>query len=424
MVGLLRCLLSMSRFYLFYTTILTVFLTVFSLPLMLLWLVVIVIESLFTSILLVTYIYPHKLFQKIRGKSYKKNQPAKGNIREIAKMIRAIPVKTLPIPSRFSTSLAHLSDIPNYFFDTLKITRCLFYPYPPAFSRETISLGGKISLAGYVGIQLDENRQVKQRPAIIIVHGLFNTKNHNMVRKTALYFYYELGFHVVVPDLRDFGKTLDQCEAVLSGSHYEGLDIIALANMIKSRTGCPTVGLLGFSYGAASVISAAWHNQDNIINGGVMAFAPFADLHEAIEYIDRRPRVLSPFYPLYLFFRLTFLSRVRGRLKTRKVHTMRDYLEQVSAPYYGISADSLIRRSSPQHYINSLNADTLIIHAKDDPVIPVEHSERLARESHNNDRVEVIFLRKGGHFAHQFLQKKWYHETLKEFFTYWFHHHS
>ena len=150
------------------------------------------------------------------------------------------------------------------------------------------------------------------RPGLIVVHGLFTTRRFDYVREPAVRAFYEWGFNVAAVDLRSFGLTGLMNEAPSSGGWKEGEDLIAVARALK-ELGATSVGALGISLGASSVLGACHpEGADEALDGGILAVSPPADVGHATERLSRQVPLSHPAYALNYGFRAMLLSRVRG----------------------------------------------------------------------------------------------------------------
>lgn len=259
----------------------------------------------------------------------------------------------------------------------------------------------------------------EKRPAIILVHGLFNTKNHAMQHRIALYLYNELGYNVAIPDLRDFGETSDMEQAPIFGSYQECQDMVSLAKHLKQSYNASRVGLIGYSFGGATAMQAAYHNEDKAIDNGIIAFNGFSHMNSALDHIDNKPPMLDEFFPVYLFFKWTFLARVRERYKDHTIQGFQDYIKKVVLPFYGGNANDFYHKNSVAYKGKFIDTPLLIIHAEDDPVVLSDHARYMAPLSQRNSNIQVIITPKGGHYGYWIVSPKWLQQVLKEYFGYW-----
>lgn len=350
---------------------------------------------------------------RIRRRSLPEVVEERKSNKEIADTLRKIPFRTRWIPQRLTTTLAYLPDMINYLLDSKKPTRCTFYHYPDSFVEIQLTLTQNIKHQITLGRHPGE-----PRPTIILIHGLFNTKNHAMQHRIALYIYEKMGYNVVIPDLRDFGVTSDINQAPIFGSYQEGQDMVELAKQLKQDFGAKSVGLLGYSFGGATAMQAAYHN-DGTIDGGIVSFNGFAHMESAINYIDTKPPFLDEFFPVYLFFKWTFISRIREKYGNQKINNFHDYINKVVLPYYGGNKNDFFHKNSVIYKAKFIESPLLVIHAEDDPVVLVEHAQYMKAMSQRNPNIQVITTSSGGHYGYWILAPHWLHQVINNFFQYW-----
>jgi predicted alpha/beta-fold hydrolase len=207
-------------------------------------------------------------------------------------------------------------------------------------------------------------------------------------------------------------------EAPSSGGWKEGEDLIAVARKLK-ELGATSVGALGISLGASSVLGAC-HPQgaDEALDGGIIAVSPPADIAASTERLSREVPFNHPAYPLNYGFRAMLTSRVRGS-RWPQVSKLSDALDQVSAAYYGLDVEQVQQRSSAVNHIADARVPVLVLHPVDDMVIPVSHAEMLATAAAENDLVRVWQLAGGGHGALDAIDRDWTYAVYRRFFERW-----
>jgi pimeloyl-ACP methyl ester carboxylesterase len=230
--------------------------------------------------------------------------------------------------------------------------------------------------------------------------------------------FFEWGFNVAAVDLRSFGLTGLMNEAPSSGGWKEGEDLIAVARELK-RLGATSVGALGISLGASSVLGASHpEGAEDALDGGILAVSPPADIDHATERLSRDVPLKHPGYALNYGFRAMLLSRVRGS-RWPDVTRLNEALDQVSAAYYDLDVEEIRRRSSAVNHIAEARVPVLILHPEDDHVIPVRHARMLAEAAAGNDLVRVWTLPGGGHGALDAIDRGWTYSVYRQFFERW-----
>ena len=286
------------------------------------------------------------------------------------------------------------------------------YNYPRQFHELVIEGAEGVRIAASVALQ------DVPRPGLIVVHGLFTTRRFDYVREPAVRAFYDWGFNVAAVDLRSFGLTGLMNEAPSSGGWKEGLDLIAVARALKEM-GSTSVGALGISLGASSVLGASHpEGAAEALDGGIIAVSPPADVAQATERLSRQVPIKHPAYLLNYGFRAMLLSRVRGS-RWPDVSLLSEALDQVSAAYYGVGVEEIQRQASAVNHIAGARVPVLVLHPVDDHVIPVSHAEMLADAAAGNDLVRVWTLPGGGHGALDAIDRDWTYSVYRRFFERW-----
>ncbi|MBC7341539.1 MAG: alpha/beta fold hydrolase [Clostridia bacterium] len=329
-------------------------------------------------------------------------------ITEFYNQLEAIPFRPRFLPGAVATSIWGLPDVPSMFFDTSPRTVGKLYRYPPPFVPVKFTSDDGTPLAGLMALQPDQ-----PRPGVVIVHGLFASKNALYVKKPALKAYREWGFNVIVPDLRVFGESRYLSGAQSTGSWREGQDVLAAAEILADVINAPPA-VMGFSMGAASVLQAAAQARAGQI-AGTLAVSPYSDLRRQVAYISRRPKPWEGYSSVYPVFSLLLRRKRKDMGLPKGIDTFAALLEQVSALYYHMTSHELYQLGSPGQVVKRIQVPTLIIHGKDDPIIPVVEAEELARNAVNNPWVKTMIMPKGGHCAFDIVEPSWTWSVYQRF---------
>jgi pimeloyl-ACP methyl ester carboxylesterase len=286
------------------------------------------------------------------------------------------------------------------------------YAYPRQFHELTFDVADGVRIAASVALQ------DVPRPGLIVVHGLFSTRRFDYVREPAVRAFFEWGFNVAAVDLRSFGLTGLMNEAPSSGGWKEGEDLIEVAKRLK-RLGATSVGALGISLGASSVLGACHPpGAEEALEGGILAVSPPADVGASTERLSRDVPRKHPAYALNYAFRAMLLSRVRGS-RWPNVTRLDEALDKVSAAYYGLDVEEIRQRSSAVNHIANARVPVLVLHPEDDQVIPVRNARMLAEAAADNDLVRVWTLPGGGHGALDAIDRRWTYSVYRQFFERW-----
>ena len=338
-------------------------------------------------------------------------EPGERSMESLMAELESFPCSLRPTP--WGELRKGLRDISTFVITQHHDAAVLGYSYPSQFSEHVFEGADGVGIAASVAIHEEP------RPALIVVHGLFSTRRFDYVRQIAVRAHYAWGFNVAAIDLRSFGLTGLMSEAPSSGGWKEGEDLIRVAEQLHER-GATSVGALGISLGASSVLGASHPEGAEALDGGILAISPPADVGAATERLSRRLPLRHPSYLLNYAFAAMLLSRVRGS-RWPLVADLNEALDEVSAAYYELDPEEIRSRSSAMKHIAAACVPVLILHPRDDHIIPVRHAERLREAAAGNDLVRVWTLPGGGHGAIDAVDERWAYSVYRRFFERWAH---
>jgi predicted alpha/beta-fold hydrolase len=337
--------------------------------------------------------------------------PAERSMEALMRDLEAIPSRLRSTP--WAEPRKGLADMATFVLTQHQEAANVGYAYPRQFIQEVIEAPDGVRIAATVGLH------DSPRPGLIVVHGLFTTRRFDYVRQIAVRAFYDWGFNVAAVDLRSFGLTGLINEAPSTGGWKEGEDLLAVARHLRGF-GCTSVGALGISLGASSVLGASYPpGADEALDGGILAVSPPADVGAATERLSRTVPLKHPAYALNYGFRAMLLSRVRGSRWPDDVTRLDDALDRVSGAYYGLDTEEIRRRSSAVNHIAEAKVPVLVLHPSDDHIIPVRHAHALAEAAAGNELVRVWVLPGGGHGALDAVDERWTYAVYRTFFERW-----
>jgi len=336
--------------------------------------------------------------------------PAERSMTALMDDLEAIPGDLRPTP--WAEPRKGLRDLSTFVLTQNRHAAVIGYAYPRQFFDHVFDGADGVGIAASVALQ------DSPRPGLIVVHGLFSTRRFDYVREIAVRAFYEWGFNVAAVDLRGFGLSGLMSEAPSSGGWKEGEDLVCVAEQLHAM-GASTVGALGISLGASSVLGAAHTDGCAALAGGVLAISPPADVGKATDRLSRQLPLKHPSYLLNYGFKAMLLSRVRGSRWPEDVRDLNQALDRVSGVYYGLSDEEIRSRSSPVNHIARTGVPSLVLHPEDDRIIPVRHAHALARAAEGNDLVRVWVIPAGGHGAIDAVDERWAYAVYRLFFERW-----
>ena len=315
--------------------------------------------------------------------------------------------------SDFNELRRGFADISNFVVAQHREGAVIGYRYPGQFKDHIVEGAEGERIAASIALQ------EAARPSLIVVHGLFTSSRFDYVRQIAVRAYYEWGFIVAALDLRSFGMTELTTPAPSTGGWKEGLDILALARYMK-ELGATSVGALGISLGGSSVVNACHYDEAaTTLDGGILAVSPPAVPLQVWERLSEPVPRGHPRYPIHKAFKAALTSRVRSGRWPPEAEDMLSVMENVSAPYYGVSAEEVWERSRGLDHVPESKVPLLILHPEDDHIVKVEQARMLAEAARGNDLVRVWILPAGSHGLLEAADPRWTHGIYRIFFERW-----
>jgi len=234
---------------------------------------------------------------------------------------------------------------------------------------------------------------------------------------------YEVSINVVRLNQRNCGGT----ENLTPTLYHSGLygDLRAVVAELRERDLLPEVLVCGFSMGGNLALKMAAELGDERWPRllGVCAISPPVDLSETarhLEYLSNR---------LYQWRFVSGLKRMMVRKKelypklydlrnVERLHTVRQFDELYTALHGGFSdAEDYYAKSSALPLLSKIRVPTLILHARDDPLVPSAPS--LSKEASENPNVLVVTPHRGGHVGFVSgegkLERFWAEATIVKF---------
>ncbi len=240
-----------------------------------------------------------------------------------------------------------------------------------------------------------------QNPVVVMLHGLAGChRSSYLVRMAAML--NQHGVRTFRLDLRGcgagFGLALKPYNAGCSD------DVLAVLRAVT--TWCPgsPISLFGFSLGGNIVLKLLGEAPDQLPSALVRAAAinPPIDLARCTYGLSRWPlRHYDAYFVRQLLQRLRELQQRRADFVPpsfpRTPRRLVEFDDQFTAPRSGFhNADDYYQRCSSEQFIPAIRVPTLILTARNDPLIPVASFENLSPP--NNVRLHIA--EGGGHLGY------------------------
>lgn len=214
-----------------------------------------------------------------------------------------------------------------------------------------------------------------ERVTVVLVHGLGGSADAPYVLGAARQAF-RAGADVIRLNQRNCGGT----EHLTPTLYHSGMshDLAAVVRELAERDGLRRIVVAGFSMGGNLALKMAGEMGEGApaALAAVYAVSPSVDLQETVENIERVPN---------LPYQRTFVRGLRRLVRRKKelyptlydvrrldrLRTVRDFDELYTAPHGGFAgADDYYARSSALPFVPLIRVPTLVVHARDDPLVP------------------------------------------------------
>jgi len=240
----------------------------------------------------------------------------------------------------------------------------------------------------------------RDSPTLVLVHGLEGSSESSYMRGAAEKAFLS-GFHVLRLNQRNCGGS-DALTPTVYNSGLSG-DFRAVLNELITRDGLRDICFAGYSMGGNLVLKMAGElgatAPAELI--GVCGICPTLELAVCVDAIARPDNRL---YEIHFMRRLKARMRRKARLFPGKfdlsvlarLRTIREFDDVVTAPHSGYrDAADYYERASAVRSSQQISVPTLILTAKDDPIVPF--SLFAAPAITGNSRIALEAPEHGGH---------------------------
>ncbi len=186
--------------------------------------------------------------------------------------------------------------------------------------------------------------------------------------------------------------------------YHSGLtgDTRAILEQLQGRRAEPLF-LIGFSLGGNVALKLAGELGETQLLAAVVAISTPIDLAKSVRAIDR---------PVNFLYTRRFLDRLRDRVRRKsrispdlysedgleEVKTIWEFDDRFTAPLFGFgTAANYYATQSAINFLPAIRIPTLLIAAKDDPLVPFEiYNDPVFR---NNPALTLVATEHGGHLG-------------------------
>ncbi|HEX9815994.1 MAG TPA: alpha/beta fold hydrolase [Candidatus Thermoplasmatota archaeon] len=322
--------------------------------------------------------------------------------------IRAWPTKprSLAGPSNWLNGILLFADFIASVPPTMSKLSSGWRSYPKDFEKVRFPSLDGIELVGWFG----RSKLPGPRPGLILLPGLFTSKDNNRIRARSVRILREWGFHILTLDLRGIGES--QRVRSTPGAK-EADDIVAAIRWFEQNADAAPLHVYAESLAASAALVAVGREGKagrELCSGRVLSVSPYADPRPILERFSGRIdwSDFSLAGPKALF---KVILRMTGTGESE----FDDYVAN-AANDYKIPLQDLLRDSTALEFIEHVRTPTAIIHSLDDSMVPVDHAHQLVAKANGNAAFGAILLPWGNHCLYEMAEPDWYWETLRAFF--------
>lgn len=226
----------------------------------------------------------------------------------------------------------------------------------------------------------------KEGPIVIVLHGLEGSIQ-SIYANAMLAAICKQGWRGLFLHFRNCSQNVNRMD--LTNHIGDTLDIMNILSIIRHREPDVHLGCIGFSFGANVLLKLLGQMGSRCKIQGAACVSPPFKLDVCSLY--HKKSIMCKVYEQRLvhYMKRSILRKFKDRdtppvdLKQMSgCHNFRSFDKVVTAPLHGFSdIDAYYKDSSSYYYISGVKTPTLIIHALDDPLIPLEAIPKLSEFS-------------------------------------------
>jgi len=199
-------------------------------------------------------------------------------------------------------------------------------------------------------------------------------------------------------------RTCGGTESLSETMYHSGLtsDTLHILQQIRRERPEPLF-VVGFSLGGNVALKLAGELSENSLLTGVCAASTPIDLAACVRMLDRSSNRL---------YARRFLSRLKERIRAKAkisphlyttegldaVDDIWGFDDKYTGPLFGFgNAENYYRTQSAREFLSQIRTPALVIHAKDDPIVPPEVYGHPAFST--NPFLELVTTEHGGHLG-------------------------
>jgi len=216
-------------------------------------------------------------------------------------------------------------------------------------------------------------------PAVVVLHGIAGSKESHCCRRAAVALH-RAGYHVVRLDMRGAGESIVDAPSL----YHAGLtsDLDRAVRHVANDPRVSGVLVLGFSGGGSHALKLAgeWGDRPP---PGVLAIATISAPLDYTRVAARMDGLACLPYRFHVLRGLLDRARAFALHHPRRAHwrpkdldaikRFRAFDERIIVPMHGLrDVDTYYAESSSGPWLGKVTVPTLVLHAEDDPMVPID----------------------------------------------------
>ncbi len=253
-------------------------------------------------------------------------------------------------------------------------------------------------------------------PLVILIHGLAGTETSSYIIMTARALCND-GYTVMRLNLRGAGPSRPVCK--LQYHAGRSVDLRDAVQSLDAEWQNRGVIPIGFSLGGNMVLKFAAEFADNLPVRAIASVSAPIDLALTAKFMLRRrnhlynQKLLNDYKDQALGVGAIISNREHAAILRSRNFT--DIDNWFVAPRNGFAdAEDYWRQCMARQFMSGIRLPTLVMHAEDDPMVPV--APYLDYPWHDNNNLHPVITRRGGHMGFHSRIGPWYIHALRTFF--------
>ncbi|WP_425449895.1 YheT family hydrolase [Virgifigura deserti] len=264
---------------------------------------------------------------------------------------------------------------------------------------------------------LNRPKRATRRPLVILIHGLTGCEDSRYMRASAAHFL-SLGYPVLRLNLRGAGPSRNHCQYHYHAGH--SADLRTVIGQMDGRLAANGLFLIGYSLGGNMLLKHLGEEGRRALVLGAASISAPIDLKAA----QRRMMALrNRAYHAYILGRMKvefgpFMTAAGAHLADlAAIRSIYAFDDRLVAPRNGFAgAEDYYARSMALQFLPEIRVPTLVIHARNDPWIPID--SYLGFDWASNPKLVPLLPKGGGHVGFSGVGGKaaWHDRCIARFF--------